>query len=452
MTGLTHPATHPGTPPGAHPGTPSGARPAPHPGAHSAIHPGYPAHTVTAEYPLADLDEDFPRDLGTAEQQPPWDDPVQVAAARAELARLPGLVGGEEVRLLRTLLAEAATGHCLVIQAGDCAEDPAECAPSAVLRKAGLLDALAGVMVAGTGKPVVRIGRIAGQFAKPRSAPTETVGGLELPVYRGHLVNGPEPTPAARRPDPRRMLDCYYAAHRAVTYLRQRTSDWALPTGAPVWTSHEALVFDYELPLLRRTAAGDILLASTHLPWIGERTRQPDGPHALMLAQVSNPVAVKIGPTIRPEELLALCARLDPGREPGRLTLIARMGADAVGDALEPLVRTVREAGHPVAWLCDPMHGNTVKSPSGAKVRSVRTVVEEVRTFLAVVARAGGTPAGLHLETTPYDVDECVWGDPAEYDLVADRAAGPVSHCDPRLNPAQAVEVARAWTDPGEAP
>jgi 3-deoxy-7-phosphoheptulonate synthase len=413
--------------------------------------PGYPLHTLTAEHPLdglTGLDEDFPRDLGTAEQQPRWDDPVQVAAARAELARLPGLVGWEEVRLLRTLLAEAATGHCLVIQAGDCAEDPAECAPPAVLRKAGLLDALAGVMVAGTGRPVVRIGRIAGQFAKPRSAPTETVDGVELPVYRGHLVNGPEPTAAARRPDPRRMLDCYYAAHRAVTYLRQRTSDWALPTGAPVWTSHEALVFDYELPLLRRTAAGDILLASTHLPWIGERTRQPDGPHVMMLAQVTNPVACKVGPTTRPEELLALCARLDPAREPGRLTLIARMGARAVGDALAPLVAAVREAGHPVAWLCDPMHGNTVKSPSGVKVRSVRTVVEEVRTFLEVVAEAGGTPAGLHLETTPYDVAECVWGDPAELDAAPGRAAGPVSHCDPRLNPAQAVEVARAWATP----
>ncbi|MFI9254318.1 3-deoxy-7-phosphoheptulonate synthase [Streptomyces sp. NPDC053069] len=397
------------------------------------------------------MDEDFPRDLGAAEQQPDWADPVQVAAARAELARLPGLVTWEEVRLLRTLLAEAATGHYLVIQAGDCAEDPAECAPATVMRKAGLLDALAGVMVAGTGQPVVRIGRIAGQFAKPRSAGTEQVGGVELPVYRGHLVNGPEPTAAARRPDPRRMLECYYAAHRAVTYLRQRTSDWALPTGAPVWTSHEALVLDYELPLLRRTTAGHILLASTHLPWIGERTRHPDGPHARMLAHVTNPVACKVGLATRPEDLLALCARLDPGREPGRLTLISRMGAAAVRDALPPLVTAVREAGHRVAWLCDPLHGNTVKSPSGVKVRSVRTVVAEVRAFLEVVAKSGGTPAGLHLETTPHEVAECVWADPAELDTEAARTACravPASLCDPRLNPAQAVEVARAWAAP----
>ncbi|WP_030684505.1 3-deoxy-7-phosphoheptulonate synthase [Streptomyces sp. NRRL B-1347] len=390
------------------------------------------------------MDEDFPRDLGAAAQQPDWTDSVQVAAARAELARLPGLVTGEEVRLLRTLLAEAAGGHYLVIQAGDCAEDPAECEPATVLRKAGLLDALAGVMVAGTGRPVVRVGRIAGQFAKPRSATTERVDGVELPVYRGHLVNGPEPTAEARRPDPRRLLECYDAAHRAVTYLRQRTSDWTLPTGAPVWTSHEALVLDYELPLLRRTAAGDVLLASTHLPWIGERTRHPDGPHARMLAQVANPVACKVGPTTRPDDLLALCSRLDPGREPGRLTLISRMGAAKVRTALPPLVTAVRSAGHRVAWLCDPLHGNTVKSPSGVKVRSVRTVVAEVRAFLDVVAAAGGTPAGLHLETTPHDVAECVWADPAELDAEAAPAAH-ASLCDPRLNPAQAVEVARAW-------
>ncbi|WP_435865218.1 3-deoxy-7-phosphoheptulonate synthase [Streptomyces spectabilis] len=407
--------------------------------------PGYPLHAFAVEAPLHDLDEDFPRDLGAAAQQPDWTDSVQVAAARAELARLPGLVTWEEIRLLRTLLAEAASGHYLVIQAGDCAEDPAECAPATVMRKAGLLDALAGVMVAGTGQPVVRIGRIAGQFAKPRSATTEHIGGVELPVYRGHLVNGPEPTAEARRPDPRRLLECYYAAHRAVTYLRQRTSDWTLPTGAPVWTSHEALVLDYELPLLRRTAAGHVLLASTHLPWIGERTRHPDGPHARMLAQVTNPVACKVGPATRPEDLLALCSRLDPDREPGRLTLISRMGAAAVRTALPPLVTAVRTAGYRVAWLCDPLHGNTVRSPSGVKVRSVRTVVAEVRAFLDVVAAAGGTPAGLHLETTPHDVAECVWTDPAELDAGA-AASAPSSLCDPRLNPAQAVEVARAWT------
>ena len=403
----------------------------------------YPLPTATAEAPFSDLDDEIPWDISAAQQQPDWADPVQAAAVRAELARLPGLVTWDEVRQLRNLLAEAATGNYLIVQAGDCAEDPAECAPSMVMRKAGLLDALAGVMVAGTGKPVLRIGRIAGQFAKPRSDRTEIVDGVELPVYRGHLVNGPEPTAGARRGDPERMLDCYHAAFSAVTELRQRISAWRPTAGAPVWTSHEALVFDYELPLLRRTPAGTIL-ASTHLPWIGERTRQPDGPHAMMLTHVANPVACKVGPTTRPEELLALCARLDPGRERGRLTLIARMGATAAATALPPLVSAVRQAGHPVVWLCDPMHGNTVKSPAGIKVRSVRTIVAEVRAFQEAVTTAGCTAAGLHLETTPFDVTECVWDDPAEL------APGAVttSYCDPRLNPAQAVEVVSAWANP----
>ncbi|MFI2662494.1 3-deoxy-7-phosphoheptulonate synthase [Micromonospora carbonacea] len=403
----------------------------------------YPWPSATAAAPYPDLGEDVPWDFGAAEQQPDWADPVRAAAVRAELARLPALVTWDEVRQLRSLLAEAAAGDYLVVQAGDCAEDPAECTPSTVLRKAGLLDALAGVMAAATGKPVLRIGRIAGQFAKPRSASTEIVDGVELPVYRGHLVNGPEPTAAARRATPERMLDCYHAAFSAVTDLRRRISAWTPASGAPVWTSHEALVFDYELPLLRRTPSGTIL-ASTHLPWIGERTRRPDGPHAMMLARTANPVACKVGPTTRPEDLLTLCARLDPGREPGRLTLIARMGAGAAAAALPPLVSAVRRAGHPVVWLCDPMHGNTEKTPSGVKVRSVRTVVAEVRAFQAAVTTAGGTAAGLHLETTPFDVAECVWEDPAGVEPGAVTA----TYCDPRLNTAQAVEVVRAWATP----
>ncbi|MFC4033357.1 3-deoxy-7-phosphoheptulonate synthase [Streptomyces polygonati] len=400
---------------------------------------------------FVDPGADWPSRLGPAGQQPEWSDPVRAAAVRAELSRSSGLVVWEEIRRLRTLLAEAADGRYQIIQAGDCAEDPAECEPSAVTRKAALLDTLAEVMTAGTGKPVLRIGRIAGQFAKPRSATTETVGGVELPVYRGHLINGPEPTPAARQADPRRMLDCYHAAHAAVSSLRRRADGSVLPTGAPVWTSHEALVFDYELPLLRRAPTGETLLTSTHLPWIGERTRQPDGPHAMMLSQVANPVACKVGPTSRPQDLLALCARLDPERERGRLTLIARMGVAAVATALPPLVAAVHRAGHSVAWLCDPMHGNTVKSPNGTKVRSVRTIVSEVRAFQQAVAEAGGTAAGLHLETTPYDVTECVWRDPSELDSGDGEASGPAphaSHCDPRLNLAQAVEVARAWANP----
>ncbi|GLW17587.1 phospho-2-dehydro-3-deoxyheptonate aldolase [Streptomyces sp. NBRC 13847] len=432
---------------------------------HTTRPPGHPPRRLP-DGPGAGPDTRAAWGIGSATQQPDWPDPVRAAALGGELARLPGLVTWEEVRRLRTQLAEAAAGDRQVIQAGDCAEDPAECSPSAVTRKAGLLDALAGVMEAGTGKPVVRIGRIAGQFAKPRSAPTETVDGLTLPVYRGHLVNSPEPTPAARRADPQRMLDCYHAASRALACLRQRTDPRTPATAAPVWASHEALVFDYELPLLRRTPTGETLLTSTHLPWIGERTRHPDGPHAMMLAHVANPVACKVGPTTRPEDLLALCARLDPGREPGRLTLIARMGARTAATALPPLVAAVHRAGHPVVWLCDPMHGNTLKSPTGAKTRPLPALRTEVRAFLTAVTEAGGTPAGLHLETTPYDVTECVWNDPTDTtppphapaqvscsesdftDNGSPEPPAPASHCDPRLNPAQAVEVARTWATP----
>ncbi|WP_123471736.1 MULTISPECIES: 3-deoxy-7-phosphoheptulonate synthase [unclassified Streptomyces] len=380
--------------------------------------------------------------LVAAEQQPVWADPARAAAVRTELAARPGLVGWEEIQMLRMLMAEAAVGTYQIIQAGDCAEDPAECGPQAVNRKIGLIDALAGVMKINTGRPVIRIGRIAGQFAKPRSSPTEVVGGRELPVYRGHLVNGPAATPEARRADPDRMLTCYAAADRATTLLRQRTGAWMPPTGAPVWTSHEALVLDYERPLLRRAAGGQSYLSSTHLPWIGERTRDPAGSHVRLLAQVANPVACKVGPTMSAVELVDLCARLDPGREPGRLTLIARMGVDHVAARLPALVAAVREAGHPVSWLCDPMHGNTVKAPVGLKTRSVQTVIEEVVAFQQAVTGAGGIASGLHLETTPDDVTECVWSQVQS----ADVGQRYTTLCDPRLNPRQAVAVAGAWS------
>ncbi|MFD3536641.1 3-deoxy-7-phosphoheptulonate synthase [Streptomyces sp. NPDC058664] len=377
-----------------------------------------------------------------AEQQPVWADPGRAAAVRAELAARPGLVGWEEVQMLRLLMAEAAAGTYQIIQAGDCAEDPAECGPQAVNRKIGLIDALAGVMKINTGRPVIRIGRMAGQFAKPRSSPTEVVDGRELPVYRGHLVNGPGATAEERRADAERMLACYAAADRATTLLRQRTGAWMPPTGAPVWTSHEALVLDYERPLLRRTAGGRRYLSSTHLPWIGERTREVEGSHVELLASVANPVACKVGPAMAPADLVELCARLDPGREPGRLTLIARMGAGQVAARLPALVGAVREAGHPVAWLCDPMHGNTVKTPAGLKTRSVQTLIEEVVAFQQAVATAGGVAAGLHLETTPDDVTECVWSQ----DQSADVHRRYTTLCDPRLNPRQAVAVAGAWS------
>jgi 3-deoxy-7-phosphoheptulonate synthase len=366
-----------------------------------------------------------------AAQQPDWGAPELVAQVRDELAGLPGLVTGHDVDALRAALAEVAAGRALVLQAGDCAEDPAESTPGHLARKTGLLDTLAGVLKTAARTPVVRVGRIAGQYAKPRSADTEVVGGVELPVYRGHMVNDPEPDAAARRPDPKRILHGYWAAREAVDALRPTAFE------APLWTSHEALLLDYEEPMLRPGPGGRLLLSSTHWPWIGDRTRQPGGAHVAMLAAVVNPVACKVGPTTTVDELLDVVARLDPRREPGRLTLIARMGADRVATGLPPLVAAVRATGRRVVWLCDPMHGNTI-TVRGRKTRLLATVVREVELFQRAVATAGGVAGGLHLEVTPSAVTECV------SDL-SDHVDAYTTFCDPRLNPAQAIAVVRAW-------
>ncbi|MEU1517205.1 3-deoxy-7-phosphoheptulonate synthase [Streptomyces sp. NPDC005811] len=379
-------------------------------------------------------------ELKITPQQPQWDDLAQVGRVRSDLASRPPLVSVDDVRTLRRRLARVAAGEALVVQAGDCAENPEECTAGHVTRKAAVLDLLAGALRLISGKPVIRVGRIAGQFTKPRSRPTELVGGLELPVYRGHLVNGPDPTPEGRRPDPLRLLTGYMAADEIMCHL-----GWRLPAppdriDPEVWTSHEALLLDYEVPLLRREDDG-MLLSSTHWPWIGERTRQPEGAHVALLAGVTNPVACKVGPTTSVEDLLELCRRLDPRREPGRLTLIARMGADKVADALPPLVEAVRAAGHPAIWLTDPLHANTVTTPGGFKTRYVEAAEREVAAFHHAVVHHGGIAGGLHLETTPDAVLECV-SDASMADRVGDAYE---SFCDPRLNAGQAVSVVSAW-------
>ncbi|MFD6533820.1 3-deoxy-7-phosphoheptulonate synthase [Streptomyces sp. NPDC060184] len=378
-----------------------------------------------------------------ARQQPDWLDDPQLEPVRELLSTKPALVTRDEVTTLHALLAEVAQGRFQVVQAGDCAEDPAECGAGPVGHKADLLDELAAVMSARSGRPVLRVGRIAGQFAKPRSQPVEEVGGRQLPVYRGHMVNRPQPDARARRPAPSRMVGCYDAAASALDALRLRgMADGAAPS-TQVWTSHEALVLDYELPLLRRNRDGRLLLASTHWPWIGERTRQADGAHVRLLAAVDNPVACKVGPSADPDDLVRLCELLDPDRTPGRLTLIARMGAEAVTERLPPLVSAVRAAGHPVSWLSDPMHGNTVTAPGGVKTRRVDAIVREVVGFQDAVVSAGGVAGGLHLETTPYDVTECVADGSGD-----DRLDGAYTTlCDPRLNPWQARDVLSAWQD-----
>lgn len=366
-----------------------------------------------------------------AAQQPEWGDPELVAQVRDELAGLPGLVTEHDVDALRAALAEVAAGRAHVLQAGDCAEDPAESTPGHLARKTGLIDTLAGLMKTNTRRPVLRVGRIAGQYAKPRSSPTEVVDGVELPVYRGHMVNEPEPTLAARRPDPKRILLGYWAASEAMEALRPNRFD------APLWTSHEALLLDYEEPMLRGR-----LLSSTHWPWIGDRTREPAGAHVSLLAGVVNPVACKVGPTMTADDLRALVTRLDPRGEPGRLTLIARMGADRVTERLPALVRAVADTGRQVIWLCDPMHGNTIRI-GRRKTRLLDTMIREVRLFQDVVPDCGGVAAGLHLEITPSQVTECV-SDPSEVDI-----NDSTTFCDPRLNPSQAMAVVSAWQGRG---
>nr|WP_206067722.1 3-deoxy-7-phosphoheptulonate synthase [Nonomuraea sp. FMUSA5-5] len=381
--------------------------------------------------------------LSAALQQPAWEDLSQVQRVREVLAARPPLVRPSDVHVLRTLLAAVAAGQSLVIQAGDCAEDPEECTQEHVSRKTAALDVLAGALKMVGRKPVLRAGRIGGQFAKPRSSPVEKVGDLELPVFRGHLVNGPEPSPESRQPDPLRILTGYMAASDIMEHLGWRGSSRRPANDPPTWTSHEALLLDYEVPMLRRDPSGALVLGSTHWPWIGERTRQPDGPHVALLAEVVNPVGCKVGPKTTPEELLALCERLDPDREPGRLTLIARMGAGTVTRALPPLVEAVRDAGHPAIWLCDPMHANTVTTPGGRKTRLVPELMREVGGFVAAVEAAGGVAGGLHLETTPDDVVECV-ADENDFDELGERYT---TLCDPRLTLWQAVSVISAWGD-----
>ena len=373
--------------------------------------------------------------------QPPWGDEAGVRRVRAELAGRPGLVDSRDVRTLRSVLGGVAAGRVHVVQAGDCAEDPAECTAGYVARKAGLLDVLAGTMRMSTLKPVLRVGRIAGQFAKPRSRPTQMVDGVEMPVYRGHLVNSPEPDPELRRPDPRRLLTGYQAAAEAMAHLGWRGPSRRTVAEPMVWTSHEALVLDYEIPMLRRVDDG-LLLSSTHWPWIGDRTRGITGAHVALLARIVNPVACKVGPGMTVPELRALCEKLDPGRDPGRLTLIARLGADLVERRFPELVEAVRAGGHPVVWLVDPMHGNTVTAPGGLKTRYLDAIGQEMRAFQRVMRSCGGVAGGVHLETTPDDVTECA-RDENHADNVGARYT---TFCDPRLNPGQAVAVLSNWS------
>ncbi len=372
-----------------------------------------------------------------AAQQPQWPDQAAADAVLRRVGELPGLVAGWECADLGRALAGVAAGRGFVLQGGDCAETFGTLSAIGLHSRCRLLSSMAHTVTAGSGLPAVMIGRIAGQYAKPRSSATEDVGDAHLPSYRGDMINAAAPDPGARRPDPSRMLTAYFHSAAAMNGLRLR------PAGEqPVYASHEALVLGYEEALARfDPELGSWTGTSAHLLWIGDRTRAPEGAHVRFLSGLANPVAVKVGPSASLGDVLALCAALDPDRTPGRLTLITRLGAPAVAAALPPLIRAVRAAGHPVVWVCDPMHGNTRRTKSGYKTRDVSVICAEIRGFFTAHRECGTHPGGVHLELAGEHVTECVGGcvNPVAEDKVPHAYQ---TACDPRLSPAQALECA----------
>ncbi len=420
-------------------------------------------------------------------QQPDWPDQARLEEVRAEITRMPPLVFAGEARSLLDRLADVVDGKAFVLQAGDCAESFHDWNAPNLREKLKIILQMSAVLTYAASLPVVKIGRIAGQFVKPRSDPTETVGDLVLPTFRGHIVHGDEPTVEARTPDPARMLQGYHQAASTLNLLRaftkggfadlgqvhvwtqefvanspegrryeqlateiQRAMSFMSAIGVDmrnpalhqtdIWTSHEALLLDFEEALTRRDSlTGDWYDCSAHFLWVGERTRRPDGAHVEFLAGVHNPVGVKLGPTATPEEALGVCAALNPQRIPGRLTLIARMGAERVGETLPPLVSAVHEAGHPVVWICDPMHANTFRTASGRKTRDFGHIMAEIEGFFAVHHAEGTWPGGVHLEITGDDVTECLGGGDSLSEEQLDDAY--TTLCDPRLNARQSLDL-----------
>ncbi|MEU9100008.1 3-deoxy-7-phosphoheptulonate synthase [Streptomyces sp. NPDC048361] len=374
-----------------------------------------------------------------AAQQPPWASDERLESVRAGLASLPPLVDASAVHRLRVELARAAQGTGFVLQGGDCAEPFLDSAPARITAKADQLADLADLLATRAALPVVRIGRFAGQYAKPRSHPAETLAdGTVLPVYRGDAVNRPEADPAARRPDPARLRAAYDHATRCLDTLLLQ-GHLAQGAGGAAYTSHEALLVDLEEPLVREDpeAAGHYS-SSAHMLWIGERTRQLDGWHVRFAETVNNPVGVKLGPGASPDDVRDLCERLARGHSAGRLSLITRLGAAETARRLPALIEAAADFAGRVVWLCDPMHGNTVRHASGRKTRVMTDMIREVTDFFTVLRAHDVPPGGLHVEMTPDDVTECV-DDPTG--LATDALPRYRSACDPRLSPAQARDL-----------
>ncbi|HEX3004984.1 MAG TPA: 3-deoxy-7-phosphoheptulonate synthase class II [Angustibacter sp.] len=420
-----------------------------------------------------------------AAQQPSWDDDTALAQAVQTLRKSPPLVFAGECDELRARLAAAARGEAFVLQGGDCAETFSGTNADDIRDRIKTILQMAVVLTYGASLPVVKLGRMAGQFAKPRSSDVETRGGVSLPAYRGDAVNDYAFTAEARRHDPSRLVQAYHASSSTLNLIRAFTQggfadlrqvhEWnrgfvgntakaryevmardidkamrfmdacgadfdALRTVA-FYASHEALILEYERALTRiDSRTGDPYDVSGHFLWIGERTRQLDGAHVDLLSRVRNPIGVKLGPKTSDDDVLRLIDKLDPDREPGRLTFISRMGAERIRDALPGLVETVASAEGQVLWICDPMHGNGFESPSGYKTRRFDDIIEELRGFFEVHKALGTVPGGVHLELTGSDVTECLGGyEQIDEDGLATRYE---SVCDPRLNHQQSLEVA----------
>jgi 3-deoxy-7-phosphoheptulonate synthase len=423
------------------------------------------------------------------QQVPEYPDKAALVAAEAKLRKFPPLVFAGEARQLKAHLAKVAAGQAFLLQGGDCAESFAEFGADNIRDTFRVILQMAAVMTFGSAMPIVKVGRMAGQFAKPRSSPVEKQGGVELPSYRGDIVNGMEFTPAARIPDPERQVQAYNQAAATLNLVRAFATGgyadlhsvhrWNLgfvknsPESArwedtanrisealafmeacgvtpeeseqlrtvEFYTSHEALLLGYEEALTRiDSTSGQWVDTSAHLLWIGDRTRQVDGAHVEFLRGVLNPIGLKCGPTLDPDSLLRLIDALNPENKPGKLTLYARMGADKVEQHLPALIRAVQRAGKAVVWSCDPMHGNTLTSSNGFKTRPFDRVLREVRQFFDVHAAEGTYAGGIHVEMTGQEVTECLGGAQAiaETDL-SDRYH---THCDPRLNASQSLELA----------
>ena len=424
-----------------------------------------------------------------AAQQPQWPDTAALDQALKQIESYPPLVFAGEARTLMASLGQVANGNAFLLQAGDCAESFEEFTAVNIREKLRVILQMAVVLTYSMGVPVVKVGRIAGQFAKPRSSNTETVGGRELLSFRGHMVNDPAPHDEARIPDPQRLVQAYHQSASTLNLLRaftkggfadlNRVHAWNqefVATSAEgqryeqmaaeieralafmracgvdteshsalhevdVYTSHEALLLGYEEALTRQDSlTGQWYDCSAHMLWIGERTRQLDGAHVEFLRGVGNPIGVKIGANTTADYVLSLCEALNPNRVPGRLTLITRMGADKIEASLRPLLRAVREPGHPVVWICDPMHANTFTADNGRKTRHFDEILREIIGFVAAHRAENTWPGGIHIELTGENVTECLGGVEAVSQGDLDTRYETV--CDPRLNARQSIDLA----------